>query len=241
MISLPNTGNTCGPRTRSRAPLPPCGTARSARRAASRIRRRSPWCSSWSMRRRKAGAGSMATTSCPSSFKVSGSPTGSKSPPTPRPRNPKPPPPDPSGHHQDSAIAQLSGTVRQDGLATQNRFSFPGNEDNRVRYLLTLFDDYLARREGDPAGKARHFQKISLVNRAKCHAVQFLFLVAKDYRAPIQGQGHDPNPVDDDECRSPEDRRPERFVLKIVVRQYHDIGRERQNAQLEDISHRKGQ
>src|SRR5438067_7459824 len=47
----------------------------------------------------------MATTSCPSSFKVSGSPTGSKSPPTPRPRNPKPPPPDPSGHHQDSAIA----------------------------------------------------------------------------------------------------------------------------------------
>src|SRR6202043_12662 len=50
-------------------------------------------------------AGSMATTSCPSSFKVSGSPTGSKSPPTPRPRNHKPPPPDPSGHHQDSAIA----------------------------------------------------------------------------------------------------------------------------------------
>src|SRR5204863_704425 len=105
MISLPNTGNTCGPRTRSRAPLPPCGTARSARRAASRIRRRSPWCSSWPMRRRKAGAGSMVTTSCPSSFKVSGSPTGSKSPPTPRPRNPKPPPPDPSGRHQDSAIA----------------------------------------------------------------------------------------------------------------------------------------
>ena len=112
MISLPNTGNTCGPRTRSRAPLPPCGTARSGRRAASRIRRRSPWCSSWSMRRRKAGAGSMATTSCPSSFKVSGSPTGSKSPPTPRPRNPKPPPPDPSGHHQDLAIApQEAATV----------------------------------------------------------------------------------------------------------------------------------
>src|SRR6266513_1190848 len=110
MISLPNTGNTCGPRTRSRAPLPPCGTARSARRAASRIRLRSPWCSSWSMRRRKAGAGSMATTSCPSSFKVSGSPTGSKSPPTPRPRNPKPPPPDPSGHHQDSAIAHRLAT-----------------------------------------------------------------------------------------------------------------------------------
>jgi len=88
-ISPPNTGNTCGPRTRSRAPLPPCGTARSARRAASQIRRRSRWCSSWSMRRRKAGAGSMATTSCPSSFRVSGSPTGSKLPPTRRPRNPK--------------------------------------------------------------------------------------------------------------------------------------------------------
>src|SRR5580700_94287 len=52
--------------------------------------------SSSSRLRRKAGAGSMGTTSCPSSFKVSGSPTGSKSPPTPRPRNPKPPPPDPS-------------------------------------------------------------------------------------------------------------------------------------------------
>jgi hypothetical protein len=86
-------------------PLSPCATARSAQRAASRIRRRSPWCSSWSMRRRKAGAGSMAITSCPSSFKVSGSPMGSKSPPTQRPRNFKPPPPDPSGHHQDSAIA----------------------------------------------------------------------------------------------------------------------------------------
>ena len=89
-LAVADTGNTCGPRTRSRAPLPPCGTARSARKAASRIRRRSPWCSSWSMRRRKAGAGSMATTSCPSSFKVSGSPTGSKSPPTQRPRKPKP-------------------------------------------------------------------------------------------------------------------------------------------------------
>jgi hypothetical protein len=36
---------------------------------------------------------------------VSGSPTGSKSPPTRRPLNPKPPPPDPSGRHQNSAIA----------------------------------------------------------------------------------------------------------------------------------------
>src|SRR3954463_4178448 len=58
------------------------------------------------MRRRKTGAGSMATTSCPSSFKAPGSPTGSKSPPTQRPRNPKPPPPEPSGHHQHSAIAR---------------------------------------------------------------------------------------------------------------------------------------
>src|SRR4051794_29259431 len=54
---------------------------------------------------RKVGAGSTATTSCPSSFKVSGSPTGSKSPSTLRPRKPKPPPPDPSGHHQNSTIA----------------------------------------------------------------------------------------------------------------------------------------
>src|SRR4051795_5610954 len=68
------------------------------------------------MRRRKAGAGSMATTSCPSSFKVSGSPTGSKSPPTQRRRNPKPPPPDPSGHHQDSAIA-LAAVADTDLLA----------------------------------------------------------------------------------------------------------------------------
>jgi hypothetical protein len=98
-------GNTSEPRTRSRAPLPLSGTARSARRAAPPIRRPSPGSSRWSMRRRKAGAGAMATTSCPSSFKVSGSSTASKSPPTRRPRNPKPPPPDPSGHHQNSATA----------------------------------------------------------------------------------------------------------------------------------------
>src|SRR4051794_4895397 len=59
------------------------------------------------MRRRKAGAGSMATTSCPSSFKASRSPTGSKLPQTRRPRIPKPPPPEPSGHHQNSAIAPV--------------------------------------------------------------------------------------------------------------------------------------
>ena len=41
------------------------------------------------------------------SFKVSDSPTGSKSPPTRRPRNPKTPPPDPSGRHQNSAIAPV--------------------------------------------------------------------------------------------------------------------------------------
>src|SRR6266498_1395154 len=59
------------------------------------------------MRRRKPGVGSMATTSCPSSFKVSGSPTGLKLPPTRRPLNPEPLPPEPSGHHQNSAIAPL--------------------------------------------------------------------------------------------------------------------------------------
>jgi hypothetical protein len=52
---------------------------------------------------------------------------------------------------------ELSGTIRQDSLATANCFDFPGNEDNCVRYLLTLFDNYLARREVDPAGKAGQF------------------------------------------------------------------------------------
>jgi hypothetical protein len=47
----------------------------------------------------------------PSSFKVSDSPTGSKSPPIRRPRNPKPPPPDPSGHHQISAIAPIASAM----------------------------------------------------------------------------------------------------------------------------------
>src|SRR4051812_35534787 len=61
---------------------------------------------------RKVGVGSMATTSCPSSFKVSGLQTGSKSPPTRRSRRPKPPPPDPSGHHQHSAISPGFRRVR---------------------------------------------------------------------------------------------------------------------------------
>jgi hypothetical protein len=59
------------------------------------------------MRRRKAGAGSIATTSRPGSFKVSGSRTGSKPPPTRHPQKPKPSPPEPSGHHQNSAITPL--------------------------------------------------------------------------------------------------------------------------------------
>src|SRR4051794_39400728 len=96
-------------------------------------------CSSWSMPRRKAGVGSMATISCPSSFKVSGSPTESKSPPTRRPRKPKPPPPDPSGHHQDSAIARdqtvdgdhgrietRTTTVIHDVAWLQERHDWPG-------------------------------------------------------------------------------------------------------------------
>ena len=69
--------------------------APSDRRAASRTRRRWRWCSSSSMPPRKAGAGSMASTSCPSSSKVSGLPTASKSPPTRLPLSPKPPPPEP--------------------------------------------------------------------------------------------------------------------------------------------------
>src|SRR3954468_1233450 len=52
------------------------------------------------------------------SCEVSGSPTGSRSPPTRRPRKPKPPPPDPSGHHQNSAIAQRRRAWRVLHLAT---------------------------------------------------------------------------------------------------------------------------
>jgi putative transposase len=73
-IPPPSTGNTRAPRTRSRAPSPPGGTARSARRGACRIRRPSPGCSSRSRPPGKAGAGSMATTSRPSSFAQAHSP-----------------------------------------------------------------------------------------------------------------------------------------------------------------------
>jgi hypothetical protein len=53
---------------------------------------------------------------------VSGSPTGSKSPPTRRPLNPKPPPPDPSGRHQDSAIALLASA----------EYGVPGADDAAI-------------------------------------------------------------------------------------------------------------
>src|SRR5262249_17917097 len=62
------------------------------------------------MRRRKVGAGSMATTSCRSSFKVSHSPMGSKSRSIRHPLGPKPPPPEPCGRHQNSAIAPRHAT-----------------------------------------------------------------------------------------------------------------------------------
>src|ERR1700722_1604503 len=51
---------------------------------------------------------------------------------------------------------ELSGTVRQASRTAANCFDFAGNEDYRVGYLLTLFDDYLAGREVDPARKAGH-------------------------------------------------------------------------------------
>lgn len=54
-------------------------------------------------------------------------------------------------------LVELSGTVREGGLATENRFSFAGNEDNRFTYLVTLLTIYLARREVNPSGKVRHF------------------------------------------------------------------------------------
>jgi hypothetical protein len=58
---------------------------------------------------------------------------------------------------------ELSGTIREGGLVTENRFSLAGNEDNRFRYVVTPSDDYLARQEVHPPGKTRHFQKVSLV------------------------------------------------------------------------------
>ena len=67
----------------------------------------------------------MATTSCPSSFKVSGSPTGSNSPPPRRPRKLKPPP-NPSGHHQNSAIAQSLFNEVCDTEHVPNLLQVPG-------------------------------------------------------------------------------------------------------------------
>ena len=68
--SRPSTGNTCARPTPSKAPSPPCATARSDRRAVYPTRPRSRWSSNWSRARRKAGAVSMATTSCQNSFSV---------------------------------------------------------------------------------------------------------------------------------------------------------------------------
>src|SRR3954463_13556658 len=173
-IFPPNTGNTCGPRTRSRAPLPPSGTAQSVRRAACRTRRRSRWCSSWSMPPRKAGAGLMATTSCPSSFKVSDSPTGSRSPPTQRPPNPKPPSPEPSGHLQNSAIAPVLAAQPEAAIAVRtdlcaifvslelSRSTWlitslsPGGGEKMSKYSVSAGDvDGLFRRFGDLQERAR--------------------------------------------------------------------------------------
>jgi hypothetical protein len=52
---------------------------------------------------------------------------------------------------------ELSGMEYPHGLATKNGFSLARNEDNSIRYLATLVDDYLAGREVDPTGKARQF------------------------------------------------------------------------------------
>jgi hypothetical protein len=66
----PSIKKPCGRPTRSKAPSPPCATARSDQRALYPTRRRSRLSSNWSRERRKVGAVSMATTSCQNSFSV---------------------------------------------------------------------------------------------------------------------------------------------------------------------------
>jgi len=68
--SLLSIGSISGRRIPSRARLPPCAIAPSARRDVSRTGPRSPWCSSWSRAHREAGAGSTATTTCQGSSRV---------------------------------------------------------------------------------------------------------------------------------------------------------------------------
>src|SRR4051812_23416076 len=89
------------------------------------------------MRRRKAGAGSMATTSCPSSFKASGSPTGSKLLPIPHPRNPKPPPPEPSGHHQNPTLAPDPVAPQSEGKAPEPSSHGAAHRFEQVRNTAT--------------------------------------------------------------------------------------------------------
>jgi hypothetical protein len=57
---------------------------------------------------------------------------------------------------------KLPGTEHYHGFATENRFSFAGNEANRVRNPVTPFDDYLARREVDPGARLNIFRNSRL-------------------------------------------------------------------------------
>src|SRR5262249_34585932 len=91
------------------------------------------------MRRRKVGAGSMATTSCRSSFKVSHSPMGSKSRSIRHPLGPKPPPPEPCGRHQNSAIALSSGAPPSTHLRTKFTGGLSG-KDSGFKHILAAFD-----------------------------------------------------------------------------------------------------
>ena len=51
---------------------------------------------------------------------------------------------------------ELSGTVCEDRLATENCVSFSGNEHNRFRYVVLFFDDHRARPKVHPSYEARH-------------------------------------------------------------------------------------
>jgi len=69
--------------------------------------------------------------------------------------------------------------------------------------------------------------------------VEPFFLVAENYRPALQSCRHDADRVDEHERRAPNNRRPQFFVLKIVIWQGQPLTNDGQNAQPEDISHRE--
>jgi hypothetical protein len=95
------------------------------------------------------------------------------------------------------------------------------------------------RRAVDPPGKADQSQELSLVDGAECDAIELFFPVTKNYRPPLQSYRHDANRVDNHERRPPENRRPQFFVLEIVIQQGQPLTDDRQYAQLEEVSDRE--